>query len=106
MTASRRAGRHVARPAPRFAAASKRDQRAQILANGAERRRADVERLPRGLGCRRGAYDCIDEILDGEQLVPVVALPEDVDPAALTNPVEQDLEDAQPFRADEGLRAH
>ena len=50
-------------------------------------------------------HDRVDEILDGEQLVAVRAVAEHGDPPALADPVEEDLEDAEPLRPDEGLRA-
>jgi hypothetical protein len=53
----------------------------------------------------RGAHDRLDEVLDREELVAVVPVAEDVDPAALADPVEEDLEDAEPLRPDERLRA-
>ena len=53
---------------------------------------------------RRGEDDRVDEILDREQLVAVVAPAEHVDPAAFADPVEQDLEDAEPLGPDERLR--
>ena len=81
------------------------DQRLQVVAHGAERAGADVERLP---GDRRveTARDGVDEVLDREELVEVVAVAEDRDAAALADPVEQDLEHAEPLRADERLRPH
>ena len=80
------------------------DQRLQVAANSPELRRADVERLARSLRHIRRAHDRVDEVLHGEQLVAVVALAEDVDAAAFPDPVEQDLEDAEPLRSDERLR--
>src|SRR5919197_1360715 len=46
----------------------------------------------------------VHEVLDGEELVAVVTLPKDVDSPPFANPVEEDLEDPQAFRADERLR--
>jgi hypothetical protein len=46
----------------------------------------------------------LDQVLDREQLVTVRAIAEDRDAAAFADPVEQDLEHAQPLRADERLR--
>ena len=65
--------------------------------------RADVHRQAADRG-GEGARDGVDEVLDREQLVEVAAVAEDRDPAAVANPVEQDLEDAEPLRADERLR--
>ncbi|MDX6518658.1 MAG: hypothetical protein QOF50_1504, partial [Gaiellaceae bacterium] len=54
---------------------------------------------------RLGVFEILfDQILDGEQLVPVLPAAEHVDPPALADPVEEDLEDAQPLRTDERLR--
>ena len=64
---------------------------------------ADVHRQAADRG-GEGAGDGVDEVLDREQLVEVAAVAEDRDPAAVANPVEQDLEDAEPLRADERLR--
>ena len=46
------------------------DQRLEILAHRAELRRADVQRLPHDRRVER-AHDCVDEILDRQQLVAV-----------------------------------
>ena len=62
-------------------------------------RGADVDRLAGGLVALGGGDDRVDEILDREQLVAVLARAEDRDPAALADPVEQDLEHAEPLRA-------
>ena len=53
-----------------------------------------------------GADDRLDQVLDGEQLVAVAAVAEHVDAAALADPVEEDLEDAEPLGPDERLGAH
>ena len=79
------------------------DQALEVGADGAELGRADVEGLARDRRARRG-HGRLDQVLDREQLVAVRAVAEDRNAAALADPVEQDLEDAQPFRADEGLR--
>src|SRR5262249_56846933 len=71
----------------------------------AELLRPDVDRLARAAVCRGGEQDRLDEVLDGEQLVAVRAVAERVDPAPVANPVEEDLEDPEPLRPDERLRA-
>ena len=81
------------------------DQRLQVGADGSELARADIQRLARDVSVE-AADDRVDEILDGEQLIAVRAVAEDRNPAPLPDPVEQDLEDAEPLRADERLRAH
>ncbi len=78
------------------------DQRLEVGADGAEACRSHVEGLP-GDVCRGGADRRLDEILDREQLVAVRAVSQDRDAAALADPVEQDLEDAEALRADERL---
>src|SRR5439155_5238378 len=82
-----------------------RAERLEILADGSESRRADVQRLTRHLRVET-ANDGLDEILDGEQLVAVGAVAEDGDAAALADPVEQDLEHAEALGPDECLRTH
>ena len=82
-----------------------RAQRLKILAHRAELARADVDRLS-GDRLIEAPDDGIDEILHGEQLVAVRAAAEDRDPPPLPDPVEQDLEHAEPLRPDEGLRPH
>ena len=81
------------------------DQRLEILADGPELLRADVQRLPGSGAFARREQDRVDEILDREQLVPVGAVTQCVDPTAVADPVEEDLEDAEPFGPDERLRA-
>ena len=66
------------------------------------RRRSRSRPRPARVG---GAHDRVDEVLDGEQLVAVAAVAEHVDAPALADPVEQDLEHAEPLGADERLRA-
>ena len=66
---------------------------------------ADVERVARRRA-RRAADDRVDEILDREQLIAVGPSPEDRDPPALADPVEEDLEHAEPLGPDERLRPH
>src|SRR5215813_3686117 len=80
------------------------DQRLQVAADAAEPRRADVERLTGGLWDIRRSHDRVDEVLDRKQLVAVVALAEDVDAPPFPDPVEQDLEDAEPLGPNERLR--
>src|SRR5882672_2063885 len=82
------------------------DQRLQVGAHGAELGGTDVERLTRSLRLVPRSRDRVDEILDREQLVAVVALTERVDPAPLADPIEEDLEHAQALLTDEGLGAH
>ncbi len=77
-------------------------ERLEVLAHRAEPGGADVQRL----ACDRSVEapdDRLYEVLDGEQLVAIRAVAEDRDPAALADPVEQDLEHAEPLGADEGL---
>ena len=52
------------------------------------------------------AHDRVAEVFDREELVAVRAVAEDRDPPSFADPVEQDLEDAEPFGPDERLRAH
>ena len=79
------------------------DQALEVGADRAELGRADVEGLA-GDRPLAAAHGRLDQILDGEQLVAVRAVAEDRDATALADPVEQDLEHAEPLRADEGLR--
>ena len=81
------------------------DQRLEILTDGPELLRADVQRLPGGGPLARREQDRLDEILDREQLVPVGAVAQRVDPAPVADPVEEDLEDPEPLGPDERLRA-
>src|SRR5213076_1503941 len=80
-----------------------RDQRLEIAPHGAELRGADVEDLSRDVGLAR-TRNYVDEIVDGEELIPIRAVAEDVDAAALVDPVEEDLEDAEALGPEEGLR--
>ena len=65
----RRPRRHRQQPRARVRVV---DQRLEVVSHGAELAGADVQRLP---GHRRLElpHDCVDEILDGEQLVAVLA---------------------------------
>src|SRR2546430_2645514 len=79
------------------------DERLQVGPNRAELRRAHIEGLARRLGDLCRAHDRVHEVSDGKQLIAVVTLSEDVDAPAFADPVEEDLEDAQPLRSDERL---
>ena len=80
------------------------DQSLEVGAHGAELRCSDVEHLA-GHVRRRRTQDRVDEVIDCEELVPVVPAAEHRNALALADPVEQDLEHAEPLRADERLRA-
>ena len=78
------------------------DQGFQIRPHRSEVRRADVQRLA-GYGFRACEQDGFGEVVDVEQLVAVRAVAQDRDAPALADPVEEDLEDAEPFRAEKRL---
>src|SRR5881409_3888962 len=79
------------------------DQPLEVAAHRAELGRADVEHLTRDVA-GAGANDRVDKILDREQLIAIVPAAEHVDAAPVADPVEEDLEDAQPLRPEERLR--
>ena len=95
-----------ARPAPAAAASPSRRGRSAPAGRRARCRTTPAPTLsacPADRSVER-TDDGVDEILDGEQLVEVAAVAEDRDAPPLADPVEQDLEDAEPLGPDERLR--
>ena len=81
------------------------DQRLKVVPHRPEGPGADVQGLAADRS-REAPRDGVDEILHGEELIEVAAVAEDRNASPLADPVEEDLEHTEPFRADERLRSH
>src|SRR5439155_14560085 len=76
----------------------------EVAANRPELLRPDVEHLAGNVGSA-GTGDRVDEILHREQLIAVAAAAEHVDAPAVADPVEENLEHAEPLGPEKRLRA-
>ncbi len=77
----------------------------KVFAHAAERLRAHVEHLVDVGGiARHGGVDGVAQILYVEQLILVVALPDQRKPAARVRPIVENRPNPQPLRSDEGFR--
>jgi hypothetical protein len=57
-------------------------------------------------GCTGRTINCIHQVINAEQLILVVAGADDGNAVAFANPLEENLEDAEPPGADESLGAN